>query len=186
MEAWLFALSFIGLLGGISLLIFFKFHIGFAITFFFHGCLYVTVSVWESPLWKPFDGIDCVGGWDWMWGLWGLMFMFIIPLAFLTMFVYAQSREENYKIFGKEYTKEASIYLMLIAGNWMTFGVMEDFGCYIIWGLDKFAEYAAVIHQDRFFLGIPTLYYMIIPGIILQILSLFLIRRYRIAKGKSI
>lgn len=109
---------------------------------------------------------------------------FLIPLTFLTMLVYAQSREENYKMFGKKYTIEASIFLMLLAGDWMTFGAFEDFGCYIIWGLENFYRDAQVFHGDRFLWGIPILYYMIIPGLILQVLGLWFSRRLIIGKRK--
>ena len=178
MDSWLFALLFMGLLGGISIIIFYKCHIGFAITFFFHGSIYVAVSIWESPLWNPGDIFIVYGGDNWHYGFWGLMQTFIVPLTFLTMFIYAQSREEDYVPFGKEYSKEASLYLLLLIGDWMTFGVMEDFGCYVIWGLDKFYDYAHRIHAS-WFLGVPTLYWMIIPGIILQTLALIYSRQFR-------
>jgi len=187
MEAWLYALISLSILGGISLfLMALKFHYGFIITFFFQGSLYISVTVWESPLWNPGDGIDCVGGWDWLWGLWGLMFMFLIPLAFLSMFIYAQSREEKYKIFGKYYSIEASIFLMLLVGNWFTFGVVEDFGCYIIWGLENFHTYAAIIHGDAFLWGIPSLYWYIISGLILQVLAFSLSRMLKMRRIKSL
>ncbi len=162
-----------GMLGGISLFLLYKCHPGFAITFFFHGSLYVSVSIWESPLWNPGDLFFCYGGWDWHWGFWGLMQTFLVPSSFLAMFIYAQSREQDYVPFGKKYAIEAAWFLMLLVGNWMTFGVMEDFGCYIIWGLENFYPYASYIHDGNFFLGIPTLYWMIIPGIILQFLALW-------------
>ena len=178
MEAWFYALIHLSLLGGISLLLLHKCHKGFAITFFFHGAIYAAVSVWESPLWNPWDPFFCRGGADWHYGFWGLSQTFIIPATFLAMFIYAQSREENYVPFGKEYSKEAALFLMLLIGNWMTFGVIEDFGCYVIWDISRFHFYAYRIHAS-WFLGIPTLYYMIIPGIIVQILALWFSREYQ-------
>jgi hypothetical protein len=156
MDARLFTFLFLGIIGGISLLLYtFKFHRGFVITFFLHGSIFMAVSVWESPIWFPGDSVDSTGGPLWHYGFWWL-FMGLILIAFLLMFIYAQSREKDYKPFGKKYSKEASVYLVFLIGNWLTFGALEDFGCYIIWGLDKFYEYAQYIHQDRFFLGIPT------------------------------
>ena len=180
MEAWLFGLIFIGSIGAISILLLFKCHPGFAIAFFFHGAILMAVSIWESPIWNPGDAFDCTGSWDWHWGFWGLTQIFLIPAALLTMFVYAQSREPNYKMFGKEYSKEAFVFLGLLIGNYMTFGVLEDFGCYVIWGLDKFYSYAPLFHGDEFFLGvIPYLYLMAIPGVILQTITLWYSRKFR-------
>ena len=180
MQGWLFALIFIGAIGGISLILLFKCHPGYAIAFFFHGALLMAVSVWESPIWFPGDGLFSPSNNDWHYGFWGLTQMFLIPLTFLTMFVYAQSREEGYKMFGKKYTKEATGFLVLLVGNYMTFGVLEDFGCYVIWGLDKFYEYAPMIHGPDFFLGVvPYLYLMAIPGLILQTIALWYSRRFR-------
>ena len=185
MEHWLYALMTLGILGGISLLLMlFKYHYGFIIAFFFQGSLYIAVTIWETDLWNPDGGVCSSGTWNWHWGLWGLMFMFLIPLTLLSMFVYAQSRESDYKIFGKYYTIEASVFLMLIAGNYFTFGPLEDFGCYVIWGLDKFQAQAPLFH-DTFWWGIPSLYYLIIPGIILQVLAFWLSRRLKRNRIKS-
>ena len=186
MEHWLYALMYLCIIGGISLLLMlFKFHYGFIIAFFFHGSLYLTVTVWETDLWNPVGGMCSGATWNWSWGMWGLLFMFLIPLTFLTMFVYAQSREEDYKIFGRRETIEASVFLMLIAGNYFTFGPIEDFGCYVIWGLEKFQAYAPLFHHDRFLWGIPNLYYLIIPGIIMQVLAFWLSRRLKMRRIKS-
>ncbi|MHA1379190.1 MAG: hypothetical protein ACTSRG_12480 [Candidatus Helarchaeota archaeon] len=59
---------------------------------------------------------------------------------------------------------------------------MEDFGCDIIWGLENFYLYAQRFHTS-WFLGIPTLYYMIIPGIIIQTLVLWYSRKFRKLKN---
>lgn len=186
MEHWLYALMCLSILGGISLLLMlFKFHYGFIITFFFHGSLFIAVTVWETDLWNPVGGTCSGGTWNWHWGLWGLLYMFLIPLTFLCMFVYAQSREADYKMFGKYYTHEALLFLMLIIGNWCTFGPIEDFGCYVIWGLEHFQAYAPLFHQDRFLWGIPTLYYLMIPGIIMQVLAFWLSRQLKMRRIKS-
>ncbi|NVM27496.1 MAG: hypothetical protein HWN65_01530 [Candidatus Helarchaeota archaeon] len=179
MDPWLFALIFLSLFGGIALIMFYKFHKGFGTIFFFQGAIYVSISVGESSMWDPFDGYFCYGSKLWMWAFWGLLIMFVVPIAFLTMFIYAQSQRPDYKVFGKKESIEASLVLMLIVGNYGTFGAFVDFGCYIIWGLDRFYEYAVIFHGSRFFLGIPTLYWIKLPfGLVLQILSLWLIRKY--------
>ena len=184
MEAWLYALIFLSSFGGIALLIFFKFHKGFGIMFFFHGAIFVGVTVWESSIWGPPPTV--FGKWDWLWGFWGLTMMFLVPLTFLTMFVYAQSQRPDYKIFGKKETIEASLFLMLIIGNYGSFGALEDFGCYIIWGLDRFYKDAWHFHRENMFLGIPTLYWILLAfGLPLQILSLWLITKYNKKYGRE-
>ncbi|MDD1779259.1 MAG: hypothetical protein LUQ65_13920, partial [Candidatus Helarchaeota archaeon] len=151
--------------------------------FFFHGAILMAVSIWEAPIWNPGDAFNLTGSWDWHWGFWGLTQMFLIPGLFLAMFVYAQSREENYQRFGKKYTKEAVAFLGLVIGNFMAFGPLEDFGCYVIWGLDKFYAYAPLFHGANFVFGvIPTLYLMIIPGVILQTITLLYSRKFRKVK----
>lgn len=185
MVGWLYALIFLSFFGGIALIIFFKVHKGFGIIFFFHAALYVGVTIWESSIWGPPPTV--FGKWDWMWGFWGLTMMCLLPLTFLTMFVYAQSQRPDYKMFGKKESIEASLVLMLIIGNYGSFGALEDFGCYIIWGLDKFYEYAAYFHGPRMFLGIPTLYWwLLLPGLVLQILALWLITKYNKKYGEKI
>lgn len=178
MEGWLYTLIFLSSFGGIALIIFYKFHKAFGITFFFHSAIYVGITVWESSIWGPPPTV--FGAWDWVWGFWGLTMMFLIPLTFLTMFVYAQSQRADYQMFGRKETIEASLLLMLLIGNFATFGALEDFGCYIIWGLDQFYVHAPYFHGTNMFLGIPNLYWMLLPlGLTLQILSLWLIRLWR-------
>ncbi len=178
MEAWLYALIFLSLYGGIALIIFYKFHKAFGITFFFHGAIYVGITVWESSIWGPPLFIE--GAWDWGWGFWGLTMMFLIPLTFLTMFVYGQSQRPDYQLFGRRESIEASLFLTFLIGNFGTFGALEDFGCYIIWGLDHFHDYALIYHKTNFILGIPTLYWILLPlGLLLQILALVLIWKFK-------
>ena len=95
------------------------------------------------------------------------------------MFVYAQSQQADYQRFGRKETIEASLLLMLLIGNFGTLGALEDFGCYIIWGLDQFYVHAPYFHGTNFVLGIPTLYWVLVPfGLVLQLLSLVLIWKF--------
>jgi len=132
------------------------------------------MAVWESDVWSPLKETRLSGSWGFIFGFWLITLTILIPAIFLLSLIYAQSQNPTWKPFHKYYTKEALTYVMLLAGNWMFFGVLEDFGCYVIWGVDRFYELAPWFHRGLWIGGLPWIYWIIIPGIILIALSLYL------------
>ena len=114
-------------------------------TFLFHGALYFVIAIWEHDIWDPVE-VCTSQGWWWHYGFWWVMYSVIIPLMFITMFLMANNwKPKKEKLFW---------YGALLCGNWWFFGPLEDFMCYVFWGLDKFHEYKYVFH-NTFLFGIP-------------------------------
>lgn len=160
--ALLFAISFLGILGGIAFLLkYLKVHAMFIITFFFHGSIYLSASVWESGIWGGNTNLHATNVFT--YGLWLLSYG-LIGCSFLAMFIDKEGfNKHKIVIFGG-----------LLMGDWMFFGVLEDFGCFIIWGVERtFNPSFAYWHLNWIFGLFPTFYLMAIPGAILIILSLW-------------
>jgi len=161
-SAIIFTISFFGILGGISFLLHYsKADSSYIIAFFFHGSIYLSSSVWESAIWGfprtyytlPYFSLS----------LWLLLYG-VIGVSFMVQYINKEGFDrDKFVIFGG-----------LLIGNWMFFGVLEDFGCFLIWGVaDTFNPTYAYWHHDWFFNIVPLFYLIAIPGIILIITSLW-------------
>lgn len=155
-----------------------KVHPYFVITFFFHGSIYLGASVWEASVWAP-GPPDCHGDISFSWGLWILVYG-LIGLSFVALYAINQSNYMNFDFSGINW-KNIGLLSTLVVGNILFFGVLEDLGCYIIWGVEETFgpnKYAGEIHQSWVGL-IPTFYLSAVPGIILIVISLYYSRKIK-------
>jgi hypothetical protein len=152
-----------------------KIHPYFVVMLFFHGSIYLGGSVWEAAIWGP-SPYDCHSTANFSWGLWWLVHG-LIAISYVALYAINQSNYMDFDFSGIKW-KDIAILSGLALGNVLFFGVLEDFGCYIIWGLDTFSQdsVAGSIHHS--WVGpIPTFYLTAIPGLILIVVSLWYSRK---------
>lgn len=124
-----------------------------SLIFFFFSYIYLLASVWESALWHPSLEPHSPTLPYFMETLWGLFFG-VIGVAFFTLYIMQIRHSENRK------RRVIAMGLMLL-GIALLFGVLEDYGCNVIWD------------QTSYF---SPFYYTAIAGIILLGVAIYLLK----------
>lgn len=168
MHAILFILGFSGILAGLSFLLY-KLQVSpvFILTHAVLGCVYLSIAVWEAAT-KQSVGIG------YLTGLWIITGGFIVTMPFILYLGFKFERRDIWSY------KEAGMLGLLVLGCAMFYGFLEDFSCFIIWGLEYFnPTYAYWFPPEWWFLGVVPYHYLFlgIPGIILIVISLWWSRR---------
>jgi hypothetical protein len=99
--------------------------------------------------------------------LWGVTMVFVVLMP---IFLYVSFKLEKRDIWS---WKEGAFLLLLGVGCALFYGVLEDFGCFIIWGVSEtFNPTYAYWHA---WIGnfMPWVYLLGIPGLILTIIALW-------------
>jgi MFS family permease len=152
----------------ISTLLFFL-HVDhvFIWTFSLLSCMYIGGSAWESLIITIISGTGPL----YLFLIWWVTYG-IAAISFLVIDRVAQRR------ISKQIKWDRSIALgILILGLILLMGVMEDFGCFLIWGLEHFNPSEVTWHT---WIGntIPIFYLTAIPGGILTCIGLVLGRKF--------
>jgi hypothetical protein len=139
--------------------------------------MYLATSIWEAAIWGPNSSGHGNQNWiEFRVGLWWILYG-LIAFSFIALYTVHQSDVLNFDFSGVKW-KNVLWLSILVVGSILVFGVLEDFGCYLIWGLDTFdiTGIAGMIHYGWTW-GLPNFYYTALPGIIMIIASLWYSRR---------
>ncbi len=137
-------------------------------TFALLSGMYVSGSAWESLVVTLIPDTGHI----YLFTIWWLTYG-IAAFSFLIVYLVFQMQIPR-KI---NWNKTISL-LILIVGVVLFMGVLEDFGCFFIWGLEYFIPTEVTWHD---WIGnvIPVFYLTAIPGLFLLVLGLYLGRKYR-------
>lgn len=168
LDPLLYILIAFSIILAISILLFYL-HVDhvFIWTFGLLSCMYISGSGWEALI----ITIIPESGPSYLFLIWWVTYG-IAAASFLIIDRVAQNR------ISKQVKWDRSIALgILILGTMLLMGVVEDFGCFIIWGLEHFNPAEATWHV---WIGniIPIFYLTAIPGGVLTCIGLILGRKY--------
>ncbi len=161
MYASLFIVLFLGIFAGVSLL-FYKLKVSpiFIWTNIVLGTIFLSISVLEAALRPDITYPDIPQ--QYMVALWGIITVTAtcIPFIFYLAFKY-----ENRDLWSG---KEALFLGILVVGCYLFYGAMEDFCCFVIWGLEYLNPTDAYWITSWIGGIVPTHYVLLgAPGIVL-------------------
>jgi hypothetical protein len=144
----------------------------YGLTFILIGTTYMLASIWD---------INAIGnGIDFTISVW-IIFMGVVGSSYIFLYIYYRHGSDFYQ--DRTALIKVFLYTGYIIGLMMVFGVLEDFGCYILWGMEYFnPDFAIWIPHWTW--GIPTFYFMAIPGIIIILITLYYSKKYRVKDSK--
>jgi len=133
------------------------------------GLIFLSISIWEAA------GAYQDRVLSYLEALWGITMVITVGMPIVIYVVMHVSKEYQFT-----YGKLVRL-ILLVCGCYMFYGVLEDFGCYVIWGIETLSpsSYGGIHHQEWFYGLFPTLYFLAIPGIILIIVAFYWSRRSR-------